>query len=207
LCSPPVISDNESVQWRKKSLPQKILIVEFENIAADLRVDVPYDQLVESCKAAKTAALAQGDIRAIGHAAKGLGECYRRVGLLDSAEVEYAASLACFEEARDLSGMAWARWAKANLLRQKSDFAGCFRELTASYAVAVEIKDYHCAAYSLAGHAESTRILGHYSASLSQHSKTLEMFQEELSGHRLGVRRNCTNVQKYAAVAESVNTL
>lgn len=155
---------------------KKILVMEFDSIKADLKADLPYDIALQECLGAKNIALSKGDIDAAGHASKGVAECYRRLGQIDKAIQEYKSALIFFRETKKIEGIAWTKWATANVLRQQCDYMSSIDLLKDTYKDSLTIKDYRCVAYSLAGMAETTRILGNYTDSFLQHRKALSIF-------------------------------
>ncbi len=155
---------------------KKILIMEFDNIKADLKPDLPYDIALQECLLAKNVALSKRDIDAAGHASKGVAECYRRLGQIDKAIQEYKSAQDFFQETKNLSGMNWTNWATANLFRQQCAYISSIDLLKEAYRASLTIKDYRCVAYSLAGMAETTRIMGNYMLSFAQHLDALNIF-------------------------------
>jgi tetratricopeptide (TPR) repeat protein len=155
----------------------KIVVMEFANIEAELKEDLPYDIALKECLSAKSTSLTKGDINATAHASKGAAECYRRLGLLDNATEEYKLALTYFNEIGNNSGVAWTKWAHANLLRQQGNYLDSTRELKEAYTLSQLIKDPRCVAYTVAGLAETSRILGRYTLSYSQHIQALNIFK------------------------------
>jgi len=183
---------------------KKILVMEFDNIKADLRPDLPYDIALQECLLAKDIALSKGDFNTAGHACKGVAECYRRLGHINKAIQEYGSALDFFQETKNLSGIARTKWATANVLRQQCEYIRSINLLNDAYQDALIIKDYLCVAYSLAGIAETTRILGDYAVSISQHSRALGIFNR-LQDYRgivwayegiAQMHKNCGNIKK-----------
>jgi tetratricopeptide (TPR) repeat protein len=155
-----------------------IKIMEFEYVKADIKEDMPYDLILSDCLSAKKIAQTKCDIDSIGYSSKASAECYRRLGLIDNAIEEYTLALSCFKETQNIKGKAWTKWAYANLLRQQTSYYDSITELMKAYFLANSIGDIHCCAYSVAGIAEGTRIIGNYSLSFSQHLYALALFKK-----------------------------
>jgi len=155
---------------------EKILLMEFNNIKADIRPDLPYDVLLQECNTAKKEALLKGDINAAGYSSKGAAECYRRLGQNDKALQEYNSAIVYFQETKNINGISWTNWAISNILRQQCNYINSTNLLKKVYINSLNFKDFRCAAYSLAGIAENTRILGNYFESFLQHRNALKIF-------------------------------
>jgi len=166
-----------SLTFHKSRNMGQLIIREYDGIKANLNEIMPYDIAMQECLCAKHNAISVGDVDAAGHASKGLAECYRRIGMIDAAILEYNHALGCFKETKNNSGTAWTRWAYSNLLRQQCDYYESIRQLRAAYVTAITINDNNCVGYIIAGIGENTRILGNYHESKKYHMKALRIFK------------------------------
>lgn len=155
----------------------KIQVMEFSSIQADIGHEMPYDEALRECLGAKQAAIASDNLSAAGHASRGAAECYRRLGNISRSLDEYKASHRYFLDADDLSGASWAMWAHGNLLRHLADYPAAIVMLRQASSAAHRSNNNACQAYSLAGIAETHRITGNYSLAFQQHRYTLNIFK------------------------------
>ncbi len=156
---------------------KNILVMEFDNIKADIRPDLPYDLTLQECLFVKNDALNKGNIDIAGNASRGIAECYRRLGQIDKAVREYKFALNFFQESKNVEGIARTKWTAANIFRQQCDYINSINLLKDAYKLSFITKDHSCTAYSLAGIAETTRILGNYKVSFIQHLNALNLFK------------------------------
>jgi tetratricopeptide (TPR) repeat protein len=144
-----------------------IIIPEFSKINSDIANGISYQKVLEDCLFAKKISFNKGNLIEWGHASKGAGECYRRLGLYELANIEYDLAISAFVKENKHSDLAWAKWAKGNLLRQQCNYSIALKILYEAYQLSYDNNDRRCMAYSIAGIAETTRINGYYTLSLA----------------------------------------
>lgn len=155
----------------------RIILRELGGIRGGPAEETSFSVNLEECLAAKTQALWKDDRARAGHASRGAAECYRRLGRLNDATVEYGQSIELLQTTADVSGLAWSLFALGNLRRQQSDFRGARRVQRRALTMARFCGDSGLIAYALAGLAETTRILGDYPTAYCEHLSAWRYFR------------------------------
>jgi tetratricopeptide (TPR) repeat protein len=155
-----------------------IILREFTGIHTGPTEENSYEANLQECLTAKAGASAGADMVAVGHAARGAAECYRRLGRLSEAANEYQSAAQSFRMAGNPRGLAWTLYTYSNLLRQQSDFMAAFNALSESQILAASCNDPYLAAYIIAGVAETNRIVGNYPIAEQQHLKAFGVFRQ-----------------------------
>lgn len=151
-------------------------ILEFKNIDVGIDTGPSYDVLLSESSSAKKIANIQGRTNTVGYACIGMAESYRRLGKISSALEEQDNALTYFIETNNQAGLAWANWNGANISRQQGDYEKSITQLKRAIYYSGPSKEIDCEQYSIAGLAESTRILGDYESSYSQHLHAYKLF-------------------------------
>ena len=151
-------------------------ILEFKNIDVGIETGPSYDVLLIESSSAKKIANIQGRTNTAGYACIGMAESYRRLGKVSSALEEQNNALAYFIETNNQSGLAWANWNGANISRQQGDYEKSITQLRRAIYYSRLSREIDCEQYSIAGLAESTRILADYELSYSQHLHAYKLF-------------------------------
>ncbi|MCF7763186.1 MAG: tetratricopeptide repeat protein [Verrucomicrobia bacterium] len=150
---------------------------EFTGIRGNPIEESSYEENLRECLISKWAALAEGDVSAAGHAARGAAECFRRLGRLHSAMVEYAEASDFFRATANSGGQAWTLFAYGSFLRQTSCYTEAFQTLKEALCLAKSCQDPGLVAYVIAGIAETNRILGFYRVAHRQHLAAFRIFR------------------------------
>ncbi len=159
-------------------MQHRILVLrELVGIPGGPEEEQSYQANLEECLSAKGRALADGDLLAAGHAARGSAESYRRLGAIAKAADEYALAVRLFRAAGNGRGLAWTLFANGNLLRQRSEFAAARATLAEALALARPSRDLGLVAYVMAGVAETTRILGDFPRAYREHIAAWRLFK------------------------------
>lgn len=154
-----------------------IILRELAGIRGRPAEEASYEANLRECLFAKRCASAEADLTGAGHAARGAGECYRRLGRHEEATQEYRAAAGFFRTAADASGLAWTLLSFSNLLRQKSQFRAALETLSECWRLSQSCRDAGLVAYVVAGVAETTRILGNYRVATRQHLEAYGIFR------------------------------
>jgi len=154
-------------------------IREFKNIDIGIETKPSYDVLLQESSSARKIANVQGNTNTAGYACVGMAESYRRLGMVSSAAEEHRNALAHFSETKNISGLAWANWSGANISRQQGDYKKSVIQLKQSVYYSHISREVDCEHYSVAGLAESTRILGDYGISYRQHLYAYKLFLKQ----------------------------
>jgi tetratricopeptide (TPR) repeat protein len=162
---------------------RKIELVEFKGIDLDSNPEKSYKEAKYQLAEEKRNSLNRGDINGAGEASKGLSECYRRLGQRTLAEHERSTAHELFSETKNVDGIGWVQWLRANAKRQDGQYTEAIRILTKTIRQGTGVIPVKLIAYCLAGIAETTRIQGNYKISIPQHRKVLRLF-EKLQDYR-----------------------
>ena len=154
----------------------KLIVLEYEHLKSHIKSDISYDSSLINCIQEKQNALDKNDLKTAGFAAIGAAESFRRIGNFEKSLEQLKDSIDYFFEINDCSGMASAFLSKANIARQQCRYSEAIDLLTSAYSMACNSNYVRCAAYSMAGIAETTRICGNYKLSLRQHLYALKLF-------------------------------
>ncbi len=158
---------------------EKASIREFKNIDVGIETKPSYGVLLQESSSARKIASIQGNTNIAGYACIGMAESYRRLGKVSSAAEEYRNALAHFSETKNITGLAWANWSGANISRQQGDYKKSVIQLKKSVYYSHVSREIDCEHYSVAGLAESTRILGDYGISYRQHLYAYKLFLKQ----------------------------
>lgn len=119
----------------------------------------------------------KGSLKEAAYAAGSCAEAARRIGLLDKSQLSYMFAIKAFQLNKDYSGLAWAKWGFANLLRQKGEYSESSKLICEAYIIAKLLRNKRLTAYCMAGYAENTRIQGNYNSSIKLHYFTYRLFK------------------------------
>ncbi len=158
---------------------QKVTLQEFHGIKSAPEEERNYAENLHVFQAAVDEAVDDGNLQRMGHACRGAAESLRRVGRLQETAEQLRRSLGCFRTIGDTGGEAWGLWSLANLRRQTGGFADARFLLRTAADRAAKVRDRKLVIYSLAGLAETARILGDYGAAERAHFRAYAMFRED----------------------------
>jgi len=151
---------------------------EFDNVFSDISNLPSYQDILTECLFEKKIGITLTDEKTAGYAAIAAAECYRRLGKKKQAILNTKFSIECFTEIGNKSGIALAYWEKGTIHRHEADYFKAIKELNKSYLLSKQSGDVDISVYSLAGVAETTRILGYYDISIKQHNEVYNLFQK-----------------------------
>lgn len=156
--------------------------VEFAGVSGAAAGTDGYGSVLIQCRIIP---LETGTHRQILHSAsaqRAMGECYRRLGLLDNALKHLGQAAQLYSEARDYANGSLSLYLQGNLYRQRGQWENAARSYRMSFLEAYAGRVEDRAAYSIAGSAETMRIKGDYGRASYLHSYLLREFSRLRNG-------------------------
>ena len=138
--------------------------------------DLTYRQVQRELEHQVTS-LGDEEARATGEILGHLAEAHRRLGNLAHAIDLFWKAYSCLQNVSAVNRMCWCLWGIGTSLRMASRFDGSRRLLKRALAMAKEVGERRCQAWSYAEIAEIDRICGYRRKALKDHSDLLQEFK------------------------------